>query len=91
MPGGLLLFDVVQWLPANEGPPLSPLARGACQAHTGLREIDEADLKPLGVGKMLVVKAAIKGLPAMVSHDEPMIRAVANLPLLPCAGYCWRW
>ena len=40
------------------------VARGACQAHTGLREIDEADLKPLGVGKMLVVKAAIKGLPA---------------------------
>lgn len=39
------------------------VARGACQAHTGLREIDEADLKPLGVGKMLVVKVACNGEP----------------------------
>ena len=39
------------------------VARGACQAHTGLREIDEADLKPLGGGKMLVVKVACNGEP----------------------------
>ena len=57
------------------------VARGACQAHTGLREIDEADLKLLGLGKILLelCHQGVAYNSPMVSHDEPMIRTVANM------------